>query len=32
MTASTVGTLVYGFFLDYLPQQKGLRPARSAWR
>jgi integrase/recombinase XerD len=27
MTASTVGTLVYGFFLDYLPQQKGLRPS-----
>lgn len=25
MTASTFGSLVYSFFLDYLPQQKGLR-------
>lgn len=27
MTASTFGSLVYSFFLDYLPQQKGLRPS-----
>ena len=26
MMASTFGSLVYSFFLDYLPQQKGLRP------
>ena len=25
MTTSTFGSIVYGFFLDYLPQQKGLR-------
>ena len=27
MTTPTVGSLVYRFFLDYLPQQKGLRPS-----
>jgi integrase/recombinase XerD len=26
MTAPSFGSLVYSFFLDYLPQQKGLRP------
>lgn len=26
MTAPTFGSIVYNFFLDYLPQQKGLRP------
>jgi len=25
MNAPTIGSLIYGFFLDYLPQQKGLR-------
>ncbi len=25
MTTATFGSIVYGFFLDYLPQQKGLR-------
>lgn len=27
MISPTVGSVVYGFFLDYLPQQKGLRPS-----
>lgn len=27
MTAPTFGSIVYSFFLDYLPQQKGLRPS-----
>ena len=27
MTAPTFGSIVYDFFLDYLPQQKGLRPS-----
>lgn len=27
MTAPTFGSIVYNFFLDYLPQQKGLRPS-----
>jgi integrase len=26
MTTPTLGSTVYSFFLDYLPQQKGLRP------
>lgn len=26
MTSPTFGSIVYSFFLDYLPQQKGLRP------
>lgn len=27
MTAPTIGVVVHDFFLDYLPQQKGLRPS-----
>lgn len=27
MTTPTLGSTVYSFFLDYLPQQKGLRPS-----
>ena len=27
MTTPTFGSIVYSFFLDYLPQQKGLRPS-----
>jgi integrase/recombinase XerD len=27
MTAPTLGSIVYSFFLDFLPQQKGLRPS-----
>ena len=27
MTAPTFGSIVYSFFLDYLPEQKGLRPS-----
>lgn len=27
MNAPTFGSIVYNFFLDYLPQQKGLRPS-----
>ena len=27
MMTSTFGSIVYSFFLDYLPQQKGLRPS-----
>lgn len=26
MTTATLGTLIYGFFIDYLAGQKGLRP------
>ena len=26
MTTVTLGTLIYGFFVDYLAAQKGLRP------
>jgi site-specific recombinase XerD len=27
MTTPTLGSLIYSFFLDFLPQQKGLRPS-----
>lgn len=27
MAAPTVGSVIYSFFLDYLPQQKGVRPS-----
>ena len=27
MTAPTIGVVVHDFFLDSLPQQKGLRPS-----
>jgi integrase/recombinase XerD len=27
MTAPTLGSIIYSFFLDFLPQQKGLRPS-----
>ena len=32
MTAPTIGVVVHDFFLDYLSQQKGLRPQYCCFR